>query len=113
MAVLIAQPSRIPLVDPKTGLITREWQRYFTGLYQRAGGAQGDSTTDLSESAFDDAGTEEQELAMYLLGDVVGQASAAVATEQQEQMEAELMQLREEVAVLRQQINDINQGPQL
>ena len=110
MAVLIAQPARIPLVDPKTGLITREWQRYFAGLYQRVGGAQGDSTTDLSESAFDDAGTEEMEAALYSLGDAIGQAPAAAAEEQQAHLETEVYQLREEVALLRQQINDIQQG---
>lgn len=113
MAVLIAQPSRIPLVDPQTGLITREWQRYFTGLYQRAGGAQGDSTADLSESAFDDAGTEEQEMALYALADAEGQRPAFAELPAIDLLAAEVAHLREEVAVLRQQINDINQGPQL
>lgn len=110
MAALIAQPARIPLVDPQTGLITREWQRYFTGLYQRVGGAQGDSTTDLSESAFDDAGTEEQEMALYALGDTIGQIPVMQAGEHQSHLETEVCQLREEVALLRQQINDIQQG---
>lgn len=110
MAALIAQPARIPLVDPQTGLITREWQRYFAGMYQRVGGAQGDSTTDLSASAFDDAGTEEQEMALYSLADASGQSPAMPASEQHAHLEAEVSQLREEVALLRQQINDIQQG---
>lgn len=110
MAALIAQPARIPLVDPQTGLITREWQRYFTGLYSRVGGAQGDSTTDLSASAFDDAGTEEQEMALYSLGADVGQIPLLATSEQQAHLEAEVSQLREEIALLRQQINDIQQG---
>ena len=110
MAALIAQPARIPLVDPKTGLITREWQQYFTGMYQRVGGAQGDSTTDLSESAFDDAGTEEQEAALYALADAGGQHPVIPGSEQQAHLETEVSQLREEVALLRQQINDIQQG---
>lgn len=110
MPTLIAQPARIPLVDPQTGLITREWQRYFTGLYARVGGAQGDSTTDLSESAFDDAGTEEMEAALYALADASGQRPAIPDSEHQAHLETEVSQLREEVAILRQQINDIQQG---
>lgn len=108
--ILIAQPNRIPLVDPQTGLITREWSRYFAGVYQRVGGANGDSTTDLAASAFDDAGTEEQELALYSLSDAIGQAPAAAAEEQRQHLETDVAQLREEVALLRQQINDIQQG---
>lgn len=110
MATLIAQPARIPLVDPRTGMVTREWQRYFEGLYSRVGGAHGDGTSDLSEAAFDDAGTEEQEMALFTLANAVGQAPGVHATEHQEHVEAELAQLRAEVAMLRQQINDIQQG---
>jgi hypothetical protein len=52
MAVLIAQPARIPVVDPQTGLITREWQRYFTGLYSRVGGANGLGTMDVDAGSY-------------------------------------------------------------
>jgi len=110
MATLIAQPARIPLVDPRTGMVTREWQRYFEGLYSRVGGAHGDGTSDLSEAAFDDAGTEEQEAALYALADASGQAPVIQDSEHQAHLETEVSQLREEIALLRQQINDIQQG---
>lgn len=32
-------PPRVPLVDPKTGLIAREWYRYFLNQFNIAGGA--------------------------------------------------------------------------
>ena len=110
MATLIAQPARIPLVDPRTGMVTREWQRYFEGLYSRVGGAHGDGTSDLSEAAFDDAGTEEQEAALFALANAVGQAPPQRETEYWEGLEVTIAQLREEVAMLRQKINDIQQG---
>jgi polyhydroxyalkanoate synthesis regulator phasin len=108
--VLIAQPSRIPLVDPQTGLITREWQRYFTGLYQRAGGAQGESTTDLTISAFEDAGIEEMKAGLYALADTVQSAPMQAIQNQVEYLETEAAGMRAEIAALRQQIADIQQG---
>lgn len=111
--ILISQPNRIPLVDPQTGMITREWSRYLAGVYKRVGGANGDGTADLAASAFDDAGTEEQEAALYALSDLVGQQPREMHAEHGDSIEAEVSQLREEVALLRQQINDITQGVQI
>ena len=40
--------SRVPVVDPKTGLITREWYRFFSNLYDLTGGGTNSiSLTDL------------------------------------------------------------------
>lgn len=113
MATLIAQPARIPMVDPRTGLVTREWQRYFEGLYGRVGGAHGDGTGDLSEAAFDDAGTEEQEAALYAISDAIHQQPTAPTQSPAQSECCEVSALREEVAMLRQQINDIKQGVQI
>ena len=113
MAVLIAQPARIPIADPKTGMITREWGRYLDGLHERSGGVLGQSTTELAESAFDDAGTEEHAAALYALADGIGQHPiAADAAPLEQSGQSEICALREEVALLRQQINDIKQGLQ-
>jgi hypothetical protein len=41
-------PPRVPLLDPKTGLITREWYRFFFSLFTLTGGGQNTaSLTDL------------------------------------------------------------------
>jgi hypothetical protein len=32
---------RVPLVDPKTGLISREWYRFFNAIYEQLGGGTG------------------------------------------------------------------------
>lgn len=42
------QPANVPLVDPKTGLITREWYRFFTDTFTRIGGQTALTNTDLS-----------------------------------------------------------------
>lgn len=44
---LIFQPPRVPLTDPRTGLITREWYAFFQAQYQRVGGSDGSSTAEL------------------------------------------------------------------
>ena len=46
------QPTRIPIVDPRTGIVTREWARFFEGVFQRVGGARGLSTTDVDAGTF-------------------------------------------------------------
>lgn len=44
MSSLSRQPSRVPLVDPATGLVTLPWYRFLEQLYVRAGGATGTGT---------------------------------------------------------------------
>ena len=120
-------PPRGQFVDPTTGELTRVADLFLRGLYARVGGAVGDSTGDLSEAAFDDAGTEEQEAALYALADSLNrspthsaasaedadQGPTALQISQQDALAAEMAQLREELATLRQQINDLSQGQQL
>jgi hypothetical protein len=41
-------PPRVPLLDPKTGLISREWYRFFLSLFVLTGSGQNTaSLTDL------------------------------------------------------------------
>ena len=75
------------------------WYLYLTqGLYDRAGGALGASTTDLEASAFEDAGIEEIKLAVYRL------------TDQVSEMTSEINALRERLTVAYRQLQDINEG---
>lgn len=44
-------PPRVPLVDPATGLVTREWYRFFVNLFTLTGGGQSDlSAEDLAQN---------------------------------------------------------------
>lgn len=107
------QPARIPLVDSR-GLVTVEWQRFFEALFGRAGGTFGDSTTDLMASAFAGAGTEELEGALYRLTDEVralpAPAPAVAAPDIIPSDLQELRELRERVARLERQIEDMQKG---
>lgn len=106
-APLNPQPARIPLVDSR-GLVTVEWQRFFEALLGRVGGTFGSSTTDL---AFDDAGTEELEGALYRLTDEVRALPApAPADAAPAIIPSELQELRERVARLERQIEDMQKG---
>lgn len=67
-------PPRVPLADPRTGLISREWYLFFQGVYDRIGGADGPSTTDVSGSLFEDAGSGETNAMLFTLEDELKQA---------------------------------------
>lgn len=111
-APLNPQPARIPLVDSR-GLVTVEWQRFFEALFGRVGGTFGDSTTDLMASAFDDAGTEELEGAIYRLTDEVRALPApapAPAEAAPAIIPSELQELRERVAQLERRLEDMQKG---
>ena len=104
-------PPRGQFVDPTTGALTRVADLFLRGLYARVGGAVGDGTGDLSEAAFDDAGTEEQEAALYALADSAGQMPPPIHdTAQPDQIADQIADLREQVAVLMTRINDLEQG---
>ena len=50
-------PPRVPLVDPDSGLITRDWYRFFTSLFRLTG--NGENTTTLADVQIGpDAGTD-------------------------------------------------------
>lgn len=55
---LVFQPPRVPLTDPRTGLITREWYAFFQAQYQRVGGSDGASSAEL-EAAIEAIGAGE------------------------------------------------------
>ena len=42
-------PPRVALVDPRTGMIAREWYLFLLGLYMRVGGAIAPSNSTLDE----------------------------------------------------------------
>jgi len=80
-------PLRIPLVDPRTGLLAREWAAFFRTVFTRTGGVSGGvpAITALQQAL----GDVQTELAM------LPDQTAAVST------------LAAAVAVLQQAVNDI------
>lgn len=58
-------PPRVAMVDPRTGLISREWYLFFQGVFDRIGGSTGPSTGDNFESLFEDAGNSETNAALF------------------------------------------------
>jgi hypothetical protein len=127
---------RVPLVDPRTGLMSREWFLLFQAIWERAGGTTGPSTPALQQalqtlSDGTTATTEELGTALQALADEVAaqtdaaqqspameplplpddQAPATLpAPAQTDDPSAELSALREELAALRRRVHDIEQG---
>lgn len=119
-------PPRVALTDPRTGLISREWYLFFQGIYIRAGGATGPSTTDVSGSLFEDAGSSETNAMLFSLEDELKQApqSELLNTEPADQspkyeqytldaLTTELNGLRELVAELTKEVESLKQATSL
>ncbi|WP_421883294.1 hypothetical protein [Methylibium sp.] len=114
-------PPRVPLTDPRTGSITREWYRFFQALYQRAGGSSGETPEDLAQDMSDDGGLEELKATTFGIEQQFGQLPTVVFEEsndltpanvlvQPDVIEAQLQALRDEVAELKKQVQALEQG---
>lgn len=67
MSEVNRQPARVPLVDPSTGTITREWYRFFEQMFNRVGGTFAPSNNELDSGLqFDVRESETSELAKRL-----------------------------------------------
>lgn len=66
-------PPRVPITDPRTGIISREWYLFLQGVFMRIGGPGGNSTTDLSASLFEDAGSSETNATLFGVEQDAGQ----------------------------------------
>lgn len=116
-------PPRVSLVDPKTGMVSREWYLFFQGVFNRVGGASGESTTDIVASLFEDAGSSETNAMVFGLEQVVGQYSvptlvdapqdispAAQQLTQIDNITAELSTLQDRMTELVKELDSIKQG---
>lgn len=116
-------PPRVPLADPRTGLISREWYLFFQGVYDRIGGADGPSTTDVSGSLFEDAGSGETNAMLFTLEDALEQVppDAPLPADDQDQapryelymleaLTTELNGLRELVSELTKEVEALKQA---
>lgn len=115
-------PPRVPLTDPRTGAITREWYRFFQALYQRAGGPSGQTPADLAQDMSDDGGLEELKASTYQLDYQFGQApmEAQVAPDGDQSPRSEMVSsdvllaqleaMRDELAELTKKVQALEQG---
>lgn len=116
-------PQRVALIDIKTGRLTQEGYRAFATLFERVGGSSAPSNSELAVSDDDDSGLEEFKAELSKTLDGLGMNPAVVLDpftdplhgivqehSPLQEVLTELAGLREEVAVLRTQINDIQQG---
>lgn len=103
-------PPRVPLIDQRTGLITREWYLFFQGVFDRIGGANGPSTTDLSSSLFEDAGSGETNALLFTAEQAFSQIPPMLDSAPVEILLAELAELRDQVSELRKELDAVRQG---
>lgn len=108
MTILQLFPERVRVVDAD-GIASPEFLRALRTLFERVGGPTAASNTDLAVSDDDDSGLEEFKAEAMKTMDglaMVPPFSVPVA----EEVLAEVAALREQVAVLQRQIDDISQG---
>lgn len=84
MSSVNKQPVRVPLVDPNTGVITREWYRFFEQLFVRVGGEVGPTNNELDNGLQFDVRESEAAEITKRLNDLermvhISDTSAAVA----------------------------------
>ena len=106
-------PMRVPLVDPRTGLISREWYLFFQAMFLRSGGTNGPNVTELTQIISDTFGTPEI-LAIQLTGlDAAAQSPTVVPSVTLNDVLGELQATRDQVAELAKQLDDLRQGTML
>lgn len=118
-------PPRVPLTDPLSGFITREWYLFLQGVFIRIGGATGASTSDLSASMFEDAGVEETKATLFRATQDSGQVpptlpalpvddpllpAAFPGIAADDPLLATVLALRDQVAELTKEIQGLRQG---
>ena len=102
-------PPRVAFVDPRTGMITREWYLFLQGVFARIGGANGSSSTDIAASLFEDAGSSETNAMLFELEQATGQHPVQIAYAV-DNTTAELSALQDRVSELVKELDSIKQG---
>lgn len=91
-------PLTTPMVNPQTGIVTRQWYLLFQAIFQRVGGSLGNGTDDVQQAPQQG-----------------GNGSLDVNTLLQAPLEyqAEIRDLRDTVAELTKRVEELAQGTQL
>jgi hypothetical protein len=67
-------PLRVPVIDSRTGLMSREWYLFFQALWLRQGGSDGPSNDDIMQGIPEELGAAE----LLALTDSIAQAAGQV-----------------------------------
>ncbi len=108
-------PPRVPLIDQRTGLISREWYRFFLNLFQLTGSGQ--NTTSLTDLQLGPPPTQQEDFTDIII-DIQGLLTQPVAGTPE--LQAALDAVRQELQTLppkavdelQQQINNLRQEVQ-
>ena len=103
-------PPRVQLVDPASGMISREWYLFFQGVFNRIGGASGANTTDIVASLFEDAGSSETNAMLFEVEQALSQSPTLQPLSTVDTLHAELSELRDVVSELKKDLDAIRQG---
>lgn len=103
-------PLRVPFVDPDTGIITRPWQLLLQGLFNRTGGANGQSNDDLLQGMPIELGAAELLALQTTASDAAGQAPVSIPSTTFDDLVGELRETRELLAELTKSLQGLQQG---
>ena len=104
-------PPRVPLTDPATGTITREWYLFLQGVFIRIGGSTGASIPDVAASMFEDAGTGETNALLFNVQQAVNQNPPYPDLQQAvDALENQVAQQRDAIAEVLKELQAIKQG---
>jgi len=102
LAYVQVQGQRVPV------MLEIEWDRFLDILTERAGGVTGVSTTELVESAFEDAGINELQQQVFVNAQNFGQSPVSVV--HQDHYIDNTAELRARLDVLEREIQGLKQG---
>lgn len=106
-------PLRVPLVDPRTGLMSREWYLFFQAMFFRIGGTNGPSSDDVLQGIPEELGAAELLAIQLSASDASAQFPTAIPVVVIADLLGELQQTRDQVAELTKRLDDIQQGTML
>jgi hypothetical protein len=91
-------------------MITREWYLFLQDIFNRVGGANGESTTDIVASLFEDAGSSETNAMVFEVERAFSQIPSPQPLTTTDILLAEISELRATVAELKKDLDALRQG---
>lgn len=113
MSSIAFPPYSVSPIDPKTGQWTREWWLFLQFQWNRTGGSNGQSSSDLATDMPEDAGIEETKAELYAIRDALSQSPPVAALPSDDDSHGRLQSLEALVADLRKEIEALKQGTML
>lgn len=104
-------PSRVPVIDARTGLMSREWYLFFQAMFLRTGGTQAPDQDDLAMSAPLVNSPPDLAALQTAVLDLASQSPPAIpAAAVVEALQAEMQETRDQVAELLKTVQDMRQA---